>query len=193
MRKIINKLHFSFVELIWIFFSLIPTLIIIFINFLKPNHSLDLFVKINILPLLIFILLLFTLWLFKRYIDNKMKSKSQMNQVGNIENAKNNKEYMAFNFFAIYLLPVLSINLNNIAALILVLTLIVMISYKANLFYYNIFLFLFYDYEQVTISNKKYFIISKRQSSPVSDQENLYLIDEKIKLYIRYSGDKYIV
>jgi len=188
MKKRVQQLLYMSVELLWIFFSLIPTLIIILIGLLKLDVPYELMtnVETNKLKLIFIILLVFLLWLFKKYIDTRMKRKNIMSQIGNIEKAPQDREYMVFNFFAIYLLPVLSINLENLIALILVLLLIVIISRKANLYYYNIFLFIFYNYEKVIISNKIYFIISKRGSRPIKDKEYLYLIDEKLKLYIRY-------
>lgn len=186
MQSKSNKLLYLLIEYMWIYFSLIPTLMIVSLAFIKLDKSYKIFIDINFNILIILLLLIASLLILKRYIDKKMNNVNKMETIGNIKKIKNNEEYMVFNFFAIYLLPIVSINHNNILSLVLVLLLIVVLSYKANLYYYNIFLFLFYKYEKVVISNEEYFVISKRGSPPISSTENLYLIDEKIKLYIRY-------
>lgn len=188
MKKRVQQLLYMSVELLWIFFSLIPTLLIILLGLLeiKEVHGFMANIKGNKIKLIVILVLASFLCLFKKYIDSTMKKSDIMDSIGNIKKAPQDKEYMVFNFFAIYLLPVLSINLENLFALILVLLLIIIISRKANLYYYNIFLFIFYDYEKVVISNKTYFIISKSGSKPIKDREYLYLLDEKLRLYVRY-------
>jgi len=175
-----NK-HRFFVEVVWIYSSLIPAATIIFLNY-NPHFYLEL--------IYLFLQILFILIYYKSLIKNYMvtvnTTTNPLSKVRIVINEDVGKE-KSLEYVGLFMLPFITVNNSvNVLAIIVIICIVVAIIKRFGLFYLNLPILLFFKIQFIETNRRvKMMVLTPRKFSFEIDREyDVRSFIKSLNLYI---------
>lgn len=183
------------VQMLWIYCSLFPSFLLIIIRFINSDSIKKIsdgkkFLYLGDYILLFVLLILLILPLIIQIMIFRYDSKKEVKNVTEykILEVKNVgiSSIKIMEYFVVLILPFITIGdtLKDITTMLYVLTVLTIIFFRLNIYYFNLPIMFFYDINEVELSdNKMYYLISKNLEVTASkENRNIVIISHKLKI-----------
>lgn len=183
------------VQMLWIYCSLFPSFLLIIIRFINSDSIKKIsdgkkFLYLGDYILLFVLLILLILPLIIQIMIFRHDSKKEVKNVTEykILEVKNVgiSSIKIMEYFVVLILPFITIGdtLKDITTMLYVLTVLTIIFFRLNIYYFNLPIMFFYDINEVELSdNKMYYLISKNLEVTASkENRKIVIISHKLKI-----------
>lgn len=183
------------VQMLWIYCSLFPSFLLIIIRFINSDSIKKIsdgkkFLYLGDYILLFVLLILLILPLIIQIMIFRHDSKKEVKNVTEYKilevKSVGISSIKIMEYFVVLILPFITIGdtLKDITTMLYVLTVLTIIFFRLNIYYFNLPIMFFYDINEVELSdNKMYYLISKNLEVTASrENRKIVIISHKLKI-----------